>query len=138
MENKKLIQSFILFMTLIILLIMASCGPVVLTSQPNHQPPPWFYPNRVEVVRYVYFPEYRFYFDLSTSNYLYLEGGIWVRRNVLPPRYNHLDMRRLRYERVKGYRGENIHKYHDENNANQSRSNKTEPRSNKNTSRRSS
>lgn len=117
MESKKLFQSFLLFLTLVTLLVLASCGPVVLTSRPNNPPPPWFYPNRVEVVRYVYFPDYRFYYDLSTSNYLYLEGGVWVRRNVLPSRYHNLDLRRSRYERVNGYRDENIRRYHEENNA---------------------
>lgn len=137
MGTKKSLQAFPLFLTLVVFLVLTSCAPVVLTSRPNHPPPPWFYPNRVEVVRYVYFPNHHFYYDLTTSNYLYLEGGVWVRGNVLPSQYRNLDLRRLRYERVKGYRNDNIRSYHEENNANRGRSNRTAPRSSRNTSRRS-
>ena len=132
-KNKK----FRLILTVITLLILGSCGPVVISSRPGNPPPPWFYPNRLEIVRYVYFPEHHFYYDLSASTYLYLDGGIWVRRKVLPPRYRNLDLRRSRYERVKGYRGDNIRQYHQENNANRGRSNRNTPRSNRDATRRS-
>lgn len=101
-----------------------SCGPVVMTTSVNEPLPPWFYPNRLEVVRYVYFPEYYFYYDLSTRTYLYLDGGVWVRRNVLPPPYRNLDLRRSRYERIKGYHSDDIRRYHEERNANRGRSNR--------------
>ncbi len=133
---KETIKSLLLFLTVVVLLILASCGPMVLTTEVREPPPPWFYPNRVEVVRYVYFPEYRFYYDLSARTYLYLDGGIWVRRKVLPTRYRHLDLRRSRYERVKGYREDNIRQYHEENNANRGRSNKNTSRSNRSTTKR--
>lgn len=123
-KNKK----FRLILTVITLLILGSCGPVVISSRPGNPPPPWFYPNRLEMVRYVYFPEHHFYYDLSVRTYLYLDGGIWVRRKVLPPRYRNLDLRRSRYERVKGYRGDNIRQYHQENNANRGRSNRNDTR----------
>ena len=115
MEKKKLFMVLIL-----IILALSSCGPVVVASRPNHPPPPWFYPNRVEVVRYVYFPEYSIYYDLTLSNYLYLNNGVWVRVNVLPPQYRHLNLNRSRYVRVKGYRGDNIRIYHNENNVRRS------------------
>ncbi|HUH46888.1 MAG TPA: hypothetical protein VLZ54_07030, partial [Arenibacter sp.] len=67
-----------------------------------------FYPNRLEVVRYVYFPEYNFYFDLSARTYLYLDEGVWARRDILPPHYRNIDLRRSRYERVRDYHDENI------------------------------
>lgn len=127
---KDLLKSLVLFLITIFLLLLASCGPMVLTAGVNEPPPPWFYPNRLEVVRYVYFPEYRFYYDLSARSYLYLDGGVWVRRKVLPPRYRSLDLRRSRYERVKGYRGDNIQKYHEQKNANRGRSNRTTKRRN--------
>lgn len=133
---KEVFRSAVLFLIAIILMLLASCGPMVMTARVSEPPPPWFYPNRLEVVRYVYFPEYRFYYDLSARSYLYLDGGIWVRRKVLPPRYRNLDLRRSRYKRVKGYRGDNIRQYHEENTLNRGRSNRTTPRSNRNTSRR--
>lgn len=110
------------------LLVLGSCGPVVISSRPSHRPPSWFYPNRLEIVRYVYFPEFSIYYDLSSHSYLYLDGGIWVRRQVLPPRYSHLDLSRHRYERIKNYQEENIRPYHEEHNTNRGRSNKTVPK----------
>jgi len=120
MRNKRLIP-----LLLIIVASLASCGPVVVTSRPNHPPPIWFYPNRLEVVRYVYFPEYSIYYDLTLSNYLYLNNGVWVRANILPPRYRNLNLNRSRYIRVKGYRGDNIRQYHNEKNVRRSSYDKT-------------
>ena len=110
MKNNKF---FILL--LIATLVATSCGPVVFSSRPNNAPPPWFYPNRLEMVRYVYFQEYSIYFDLTMNNYLYLNNGIWVRVNVLPPQYRHINLNRSRYVRVKNYRSENIRDYHNKN-----------------------
>ncbi|MFX0558617.1 hypothetical protein ACOCEA_17580 [Maribacter sp. CXY002] len=107
------------------ILLVASCGPVVISSRPSSPPPPWFYPNRLEVVRYIYFPEFHIYYDLSARTYLYLDGGIWIRRNVLPPKYRGLDLRRSRYERIRNYHDDDIKRYHEEHNANRGRSNRT-------------
>jgi len=120
----------------IIILFLGSCGPVILSSKHSNPPPPWFYPNRLEMIRYVYFPEYSIYYDLSAHNYLYLDGGVWIRVNVLPPRYRNIDLRRSRYKRVRDYHDDNIGKYHDENNANRGRSNKSSSRDNGNSTRR--
>jgi hypothetical protein len=119
MEQKN---SWILLLALIF--SIGSCGPVVIASRANHPPPTWFYPNRLEVVRYVYFPEFSIYYDLSARSYLYLDGGVWVRRNVLPPQYRSVDLRRSRYERIRNYNDDNIRRYHDENNLNRGRSNR--------------
>ncbi|MGB5820734.1 MAG: hypothetical protein WBG90_14710 [Saonia sp.] len=124
MEHRNLFL-FLALIYMMIFLALASCSPVVVSSGPHNPPPPWFYPNRLEVVRYVYFPEYSFYYDLSTRTYLYLDGGVWLRRNVLPPRYRHVNLRRSRYERIRNYHDDNIRRYHDENNANRRRSNRT-------------
>lgn len=116
---------FALILATMISSLLASCGPVVITSRTANPPPPWFYPNRLEVVRYVYFPEFSIYYDLSAYTYLYIDAGVWVRRSVLPPRYRHIDLRRARYERIRDYNDDNIRRYHDENNANRGRSNRT-------------
>lgn len=108
--------------------LLVGCGPVVISSRPNYHPPSWFYPNRLEVVRYVYFPEFSIYYDLSAHTYLYLDGGVWVRRRELPPRYRNIDLSRHRYERVKNYQEENIRRYHEEHNASRGRSNKNTPK----------
>jgi len=106
-----------IFFTLLlaITLTVTSCGPVVFTSRLNTQPPTWFYPSRLEMVRYVYFPEYSIYFDLTMNNYLYLENNVWVRVNALPPRYKHINLNRSKYIRVKNYRSDNIRDYHNKN-----------------------
>lgn len=121
---------------LMILFIIASCGPVVISSRPGNPPPSWFYPNRLEIVRYVYFPEFSIYYDLSARTYLYFDKGVWVRRNVLPPRFGHIDLRHSRYERIRDYHDENIQPYHDQYNANRGRSNRNTARNNKSTTRR--
>ncbi|MGB5499563.1 MAG: hypothetical protein WBM77_11600, partial [Maribacter sp.] len=74
MKNSKTLKCALI---LISALVLSSCGTVVISSRPNHPPPPWFYPNRLEVVRYVYFPEISIYYDLTARTYLYLDGGIW-------------------------------------------------------------
>ena len=112
-------------MVFLALLLAASCGPVVITSRHGTPPPPWFYPNRLEVVRYVYFPEFSIYYDLSARTYVYLDGGLWVRRKLLPPRYRNINLRRHRYERIRNYHDDNIRRYHEENNANRGRSNRS-------------
>ncbi|MDE3741981.1 hypothetical protein [Maribacter polysaccharolyticus] len=112
------------------LLLMFGCGPLVITTGMDYHPPKWFYPNRLELVRYVYFPEFNFYYDLSSHAYLYLDGGIWVRHRNLPPRYQNLDLNRHRYERVRNYREDNIKRYHEAHNADRGRSNKNTPKSN--------
>jgi len=94
--------------------LMLGCGPVIVTSRPTSPPPPWFYPNRLELVRYVYFPELTIYYDLHSSMYVYLEGGVWIRRKVLPPRYRPYNLRRSRYVRIRDYRGDQIDQYHQE------------------------
>ena len=130
MDSNQENKSLMIFIILLILLFLASCGPVVLSSRIGEPPPPWFYPNRLEVVRYVYFPEYSFYYDLTARAYIYLDGGVWVRRNVLPVRYRNINLNKARYERVRNYNEENIRRYHEENNANRGRSNRTTTRSN--------
>ena len=109
MKNKTLI-SYTLFLSM--LLSLGSCAPIIISPTSNKPLPTWFYPNRVEEVRYVYFPDYFIYYDLSERNYLYLENNVWLRVNVLPQRYRSIDLNRSRFVRVIGYRGDDIRSYH--------------------------
>lgn len=115
----------LLNLVIIIGLMLSSCGPVVFTSRPHTPPPPWFYPHRVESVRYVYFPEHMIYYDLSLRTYIYLDNGVWISAAVLPRRFNGVNLRRSRTVRIRDYHGDDIRRYHKENN-------------DKNTNRRSS
>lgn len=131
MKNKK--QRLLLITLVIGISLVQSCGPVVISSRPDTPPPPWFYPNRVETVRYVYFPEHMIYYDLFLRNYIYLNNGTWVRVRTLPQRYNGINLRRSRFVRIRDYRSDNISRYHRENNSatrRSSRRTKTESRRN--------
>ncbi|WP_299124318.1 hypothetical protein [uncultured Winogradskyella sp.] len=91
---------------------LESCGPVIISSRPSLPTPAWFYPNRVVNVRYIYFPEYYVYYDLTLRNYTYLNNGAWLTVNVLPQRFNTVNLRRVKQVRVKDYYGDNIREYH--------------------------
>ncbi|WP_296344595.1 hypothetical protein [Winogradskyella sp.] len=101
--------------------LVQSCGTVVISSRPNMPPPPWFYPNRVEAVRYVYFPNHMIYYDLSLRHYIYLNNNVWVTAKILPQRYRNINLSRSRFVHIKGYRGDDISRYHRENNTNRRR-----------------
>lgn len=119
-------------------LSLESCGPVVVTSRIGTPPPPWFYPNRAEIVRYVYFPEFEIYYDFSSRNYLYLENGIWITANILPSRYHYVNLRRSHHIRINNYFGDDIHRYHydNRNNLNRSNTSRRNPAVNRNLNRR--
>ncbi|HCE55887.1 MAG TPA: hypothetical protein DER05_13200 [Lutibacter sp.] len=102
-------------------LSIESCGPVVVTSRIGTPPPHWFYPNRAEIIRYVYFPEFEIYYDFSSRNYIYLNNGIWVSANILPPRYSHINLRRSHHIRINNYFGDDINNYHNNNRSNLNR-----------------
>lgn len=115
-----------IFYTVLLLMLfgLQGCGPVIVSHRLADPPPPWFYPHRVEAVRYVFFPEFSIYYDLSSRTYIYLDGGIWVRGNVLPPRYRSYNLNRSRYERIRNYYDDDIKRYHDQYKANKGRSNR--------------
>lgn len=92
-----------------------SCGPVIISSRPSVPPPPWFYPNRVVNVRYVYFPDVSIYYDLTLRHYIYFENGAWISVNVLPQRFNGINFRNSRQIQIRDYFGDDIGKYHPNN-----------------------
>ena len=108
----KIFRLFTLILLLLSLSSLESCGPVIISSRPNTPPPSWFYPNRVVNVRYVYFPDYMVYYDLTLRNYIYLDNNVWLTVNVLPSRFNTINFRRTRQVRVNNYFGNNIREYH--------------------------
>ena len=112
-------------LSIISALVVGSCGPIIISSRPDTMPPPWFYPNRIEPVRYVYFPDYVIYYDISLRNYLYLDNNVWIRADVLPLRYRSINLNRSKFVRIKGYRDDNIKNYHRENYSKSPRSSRT-------------
>ena len=119
MKTKRLFLVFLLFASFG---MVESCGPVVISSRSDSPLPAWFYPNRVELVRYVYFPDHMIYYDLSLRHYIYWNNSVWVTVNILPDRFRNIDLSRSRYVRVRGYSGDNISRYHRENNTTRRRS----------------
>lgn len=89
-----------------------SCGPIVISSRPSYPPPLWFYPHRVENVRYIYFPDHTIYYDLSLRTYIYFDNGAWISASILPSRYNSINLRRSKRVRINDYFGDNIRDYH--------------------------
>jgi hypothetical protein len=129
-----------IFLTLALLfsfvLSIESCGPVVVTSRIGTPPPPWFYPNRAEVVRYIYFPEHEIYYDFSLRSYIYLDNNIWITADILPSRFNHINLRRSHNIRIHDYFGDDIKRYHNDNryrsNINRSNTSRRSPAVNRN------
>jgi hypothetical protein len=111
----KKIKLFTIALLLISMASLESCGPVIVSSRPSHPMPPWFYPNRVVNVRYVYFPDYTIYYDLTLRSYLYFDNGIWVTVNSLPPIFHGVNLRKTRHVRINNYFGNNIRDYHSRN-----------------------
>lgn len=112
MKNLKLLTIVLLF---IITGSLNSCGPVIISSRPSMPPPPWFYPNRVVNVRYVYFPDVTIYYDLTLRQYIYFENGAWISVNVLPQRFNGINFRNSRQIQIRDYFSDDIGKYHPNN-----------------------
>lgn len=54
-------------------------------------PPAWG-PAGYSDVRYYYLPDLETYYDVSTSNYVYLNNGQWVRARSLPSAYRNYDL----------------------------------------------
>ncbi|TPG34785.1 hypothetical protein [Flavobacterium pectinovorum] len=54
-------------------------------------PPSWG-PAGYTDVRYYYLPDLETYYDVSTSNYVYLNNGRWVRTRSLPSAYRNYDL----------------------------------------------
>lgn len=112
MKKLKLLM-FAIF--LIIASNLESCGPVIISSRPSAPPPPWFYPNRVVNVRYVYFPDISIYYDLTLRQYIYFDNGAWLSVNVLPQRFNAVNFRSSKQIQIRDYFGDDIGKYHPNN-----------------------
>lgn len=96
---------------LIALLTFESCGSVFISARLS-TPPPWFHHNRIQVVRYIYFPDYEMYYDFSMSNYHYVENGTWLSVNILPNRFNVVRLKRTKQVKINNYYGDNLKKYH--------------------------
>jgi len=112
----KTIRLILAIFIIVAITSFESCGPVIVSSGPNYSTPPWFYPNRVLNLRYIYFPDYMVYYDLSFGNYIYFNNGIWLTVKVLPQRFNNINFKHAKRIRINNYFGNNIAEFHRSNN----------------------
>lgn len=68
-------------------------------------PPAWG-PVGYTDVRYYYLPDLETYYDVSTSNYVYLNNGRWVRTRSLPSAYRNYDLYNEYKVVLNDYRGD--------------------------------
>lgn len=108
-------KQYYIFILMLMLFLVESCVPLVFTSKLDTQPPHWYYPNRVETVRYIYFPDYEIYYDFTSRNYLYCDNRTWLNAKVLPQRFYGINLKRSKQVRIKNYFEDTIQKYHNEN-----------------------
>ena len=54
--------------------------------------PPMWGPVGYTDVQYYYLPDVEAYYDVQTSMFIYVDGGVWVRRGHLPERYRDYDL----------------------------------------------
>ena len=111
----KKLKPILVGLLFVIAISLENCGPVIISSRPSRPTPPWFYPHRVVNVRYVYFPDFSIYYDLTLRHYIYFENGTWLSVDVLPQRFNTRNFRNSRQVLIKNYFGDNIREYHQRN-----------------------
>ncbi|QSB28463.1 hypothetical protein [Flavobacterium sp. CLA17] len=54
-------------------------------------PPSWG-PSGYNDVRYYYLPDLETYYDVNTSNYIYVSNGKWIQSRYLPRAYRNYDL----------------------------------------------
>lgn len=67
-------------------------------------PPAWG-PVGYTDVRYYYLPDLETYYDINTSNYIYISNGKWTRARTLPSAYRNYDLYNEYKVVLKDYRG---------------------------------
>ncbi len=84
-------------------------------------------PEGYDQADYYYLPDIESYYNVSTHQFIYMDGGRWIYANNLPPRYANYDLYsgykvvvnrprpylnfnqdRVQYARYKGYRGHQV------------------------------
>jgi hypothetical protein len=81
---------------LLIAVLIISCFPGIVNAQVrvgiNIGVQPLWGPVGYDHVDYYYIPDVDAYYNVPTQQYTYFEGGVWVTRPYLPPRYRDFDL----------------------------------------------
>lgn len=75
-----------------ILLFFAISGQAQISVNVNLGTPPQWGPAGYTNVQYYYLPDVEAYYDVPSSQFIYLNGGTWVRRANLPGKYRNYDL----------------------------------------------
>lgn len=96
---KKLIMLFVIILASS-LTIQTANAQVRLRVNIGSQP--MWGPVGHDYVDNYYLPDVEAYYNVSSQNYTYMEGGRWINRKTLPTRYNNYDMYHTRRIVVNG------------------------------------
>ena len=74
-------------------------------------PPVWAPADRV-ATQYYYLPEIDSYYDVPTSQFIYVRKGAWYRSKALPARYKAYNLKSARVIYLTDYKGNKPYFYH--------------------------
>ena len=74
-------------------------------------PPNWG-PVGYDDSRYYYLPDIDIYYDVTQSQYIYFNNGVWVRERRVPARYRNYDFYSGYKVVLRDYRGSKPYSYH--------------------------
>src|ERR1035437_7862584 len=95
-------------------LLLASAAQAQVSVNVNiGSPPPWG-PAGYTEVRYYYLPDVEAYYDIQTSMFIYLGGGVWVHNASLPAQYRNYDLYNGYKVVMTDYRGDAPYTYYKE------------------------
>lgn len=97
-------KSLKLFIIAIVLFIAGNAQAQISVNVNIGTPPTWG-PAGYSDVQYYYLPDVEAYYDINSSMFIYLNGGIWVHRRSLPSRYSNYDLYRGYKVVLTDYRG---------------------------------
>ena len=102
--------------TIAIVLFLAN--PVHLQAQIsvslNFGTPPKWGPVGYTQARYYYLPDVQAYYDVQSSKFIYMNGGIWVHRTYLPAQYRNYDLYNGYKVVMTDYRGDRPYTHYNE------------------------
>ncbi len=99
------------FFTILLLMSVAFWAPAQISVNVNIGAPPLWGPVGYNQVQYYYLPDVEAYYDVHTSNFIYLSSGSWVHRTYLPVRYRNYDLYNGYKVVMSDYRGNTPYKY---------------------------
>ncbi|MCI9846064.1 hypothetical protein [Flavobacterium pectinovorum] len=101
---KKLALAFVLF--------MSALAHSQVSVNVNIGTPPNWGPVGYDDSRYYYLPDIDIYYDVTESQYIYFNNGVWIRERRVPARYRNYDFYSGYKVVLRDYRGSKPYSYH--------------------------